>query len=194
MTIPDIALVPSSDEWLDKVLGGFDEFLLDHAANEKKASAMAMTMVAHYPDRQTLVNAMINLAVEELQHFREVAKLIEQRGLIMSSDEKDPYMNAMRKAFNKDNPDEYLLDRLLLGAVVEARGEERFRRIAGAVKDERLSTFYRALANSEAGHHQQFVNLARHYYPGEQVSKKITQWINLETETIAHLPIRCRLH
>ena len=43
--------VASAQDWLDTVLGSFDEFLLDHAANERKASAMAMSMVAHYPDR-----------------------------------------------------------------------------------------------------------------------------------------------
>ena len=59
----------------------FDEFLLDHAANERKASAMAMSMVAHYPDRPRLVTEMIDLALEEMNHFRQVYRLIEARGL-----------------------------------------------------------------------------------------------------------------
>ena len=194
METPNIQLAPSSRQWLDAVLSRFDEFLLDHAANEKKASAMAMTMVSHYSDRQTLVSAMVNLAVEELQHFREVARIIQARGLIMHSDEKDPYMNALRGGLHKDDPEAYLLDRLLLAGVVEARGEERFRLIAEALQDETLSAFYHALANSEAGHHQQFVSLALHYFPIDRVSRTLTDWINLETQTIANLPVRSRLH
>ena len=33
--------IASSNDWLDCVLENFDEFLIDHAANERKASAMA---------------------------------------------------------------------------------------------------------------------------------------------------------
>ena len=64
----------SSAAWLECVLQDFDSFLVDHAANERKASAMAMTMVAHYPDRTRLVAEMVDLALEELTHFRQVIK------------------------------------------------------------------------------------------------------------------------
>ena len=49
----EIRLTPSSDAWLECVLANFDEFLIDHAANERKASTMAMSLVAHYPDKPT---------------------------------------------------------------------------------------------------------------------------------------------
>ena len=57
---------PSSQSWVDCVLDNFDTFLLDHAAAEKKASGMALSMVSHYPDRPQLVLAMAELAVEEM--------------------------------------------------------------------------------------------------------------------------------
>jgi len=154
---------------------------------------MAMTMVAHYPDRERLVALMINLAVEELQHFREVAKLLQARGLIMQADEKDPYVNALRSHFSQEKKT-YLLDRLLLGAVIEARGEERFRLIAENIEDEKLKSFYQALANSEAGHHELFLSLAVEYYPSDEVQERLAYWISLEAETIEKLPIRSRLH
>src|SRR5262249_47755995 len=56
-------------EWLLAVTNDFDAFLVDHAACERKASATALTFVAHYPDRAELVSAMIQLAREELDHF-----------------------------------------------------------------------------------------------------------------------------
>ncbi len=46
-------------------MADFDSFLLDHAAAEKKASGMAVSMLSHYPDRVELVAAMADLAVEE---------------------------------------------------------------------------------------------------------------------------------
>ena len=80
----------TSQAWLDAVVADFDQFLLDHAANERKASTMAMSMVAHYPDRQRLLDEMIDLALEELNHFRQVYRLIKRRSLIMPADEKTP--------------------------------------------------------------------------------------------------------
>jgi len=78
-------------EWACGVVQAMDDFLPDHAAAEKKASSMAMGMVAHYPDKTELVTAMIDLALEELSHFRAVVKLMHQRGLHLQADEKDPY-------------------------------------------------------------------------------------------------------
>ena len=69
------------DSWIEAVLADFDTFLIDHAAAEKKASGMAMSMLSHYPDREVLVKAMTDLAIEELTHFRKVIKILYQRGL-----------------------------------------------------------------------------------------------------------------
>ena len=152
-----------------------------------------MSMVSHYPDRPKLVTAMTNLAVEELQHFREVVKIITSRGLIMSQDEKDPYVGQLRRHLRAESS-EYMLDRLLLGSVIEARGEERFRLIADGLKDAELQRFYQAIANSEAGHHQLFLDLAHEYFSGHEVRTRLQDWVEIEASTLAELPIRSRLH
>ena len=137
-------LCPSPQLWIDCVLDNFDAFLLDHAAAEKKASGMALSMVSHYPDRARLVLAMSELAVEEMVHFREVIKIIQTRGLILGADTKDPYVNGMRSLMRQGS-DLYLLDRLLTAGVIEARGAERFGLIANALPESELKTFYRSL-------------------------------------------------
>ncbi|MFT6053014.1 MAG: tRNA-(ms[2]io[6]A)-hydroxylase, partial [Halioglobus sp.] len=101
-------------------MNNFDRFLLDHAAAEKKASGMALSMVSHYPDRPELVIAMTDLAIEELTHYREVVKWIHSRGLQTAADKKDLYVLALRKFIRKES-EEYLLDRLLVGSIIEAR-------------------------------------------------------------------------
>jgi len=183
----------SSDDWLHCVLLNFDEFLIDHAANERKASSMAMSLVAHYPDKKKLVSSMIDLAVEELNHFRQVMRLLEDRNLIVTADEKDPYVNEMRTHVRK-GPEEYFLDRLLSGAVIEARGEERFRRISESLEDEKLKNFYSRLAISERGHHELFVKLANTYFEHNLVSERLDEWLTIEEKIIRNLPIRSRLH
>ncbi len=66
MTYP--LIYQTSHSWTETVLEDFDSFLQDHAAAEKKASSMAVSMLSHYPDRVELVSAMAELAVEELSH------------------------------------------------------------------------------------------------------------------------------
>lgn len=188
-----ISLSPSQQAWLECVLANFDEFLIDHAANERKASSMAMSLVAHYPDKPELVSQMVDLALEELNHFRQVIRLIQDRGLVMTPDEKDPYVNQLRTHVRKE-PEAYFLDRLLSGAVIEARGEERFRLLAQNLHDEKLKAFYMALARSEQGHHQLFLRLASHYFSDGEVNDRLADWVAIEKTVIEGVPVRSRLH
>jgi tRNA-(ms[2]io[6]A)-hydroxylase len=189
----EIKLIPSSGDWLACVLANFDEFLLDHASNERKASSMAMSLVAHYPDKPDLVREMVDLALEELTHFKQVIRLMQERGLSMTPDEKDLYVNRMRHHVRGDT-EGYFLDRLLSGAVIEARGEERFRQLAGHLKDQKLKVFYFALANAEKGHHRLFLRLALQYFNDELVDKRLAEWIVIEKTVIESIPVRSRLH
>lgn len=186
-------LQPSREDWLSCVLSNFDEFLIDHAANERKASSMAMSFVAHYPDREHLVTALVDVALEELNHFRQVLRLMQTRGLVMTADEKDPYVNQLRSHVRKRS-EEYFLDRLLSAAVIEARGEERFRLIAAHVNDSDLKTFYTTLAKSEQGHHKLFLDLAYRYFDHHQVDSRLREWVGMEQSVIDQLPVRSRLH
>ncbi len=76
----DIA-TPSKQEWLDAVMNDFDSFLKDHADCERKASAMAMSFVAKYPDRKEIIPELIETAIEELEHFQQVYDLMQSKGI-----------------------------------------------------------------------------------------------------------------
>jgi len=184
----------SSPEWLAAVVNDFDEFLQDHAANERKASTMAMSMVVHYPDKPGLVDAMVDLALEELNHFRQVIRLMNTRGVIQAADAKDPYVNLILKHVRKGT-EHYFLDRLLSAAVIEARGAERFALIAGAESlAANTRTFYKTLARSEANHHQLFIRLACDYFPATTVESRLNEWLDIEAESLAAIAIAPRLH
>ena len=186
-------LIASKPAWVDCVRSDFDAFLADHAANERKASSMALSMVTHYPDRQALTQAMIDLALEELNHFRQVYRISESRQGRLQADEKDPYVNLLRKHLRKPS-DDYFLDRLLCAAVIEARGTERFDRLSTALEDKKLAAFYKTLARSEAQHHQLFIDLAQTYFEAEEVDERLKFWLEQEALIIAELPISARLH
>lgn len=185
--------VDSPPEWLESVIENFNEFLIDHAANERKASAVAMSMIAHYPNRTALLEAMVDLAVEELNHYRQVLKLMIKRGVTPAPDEKDPYVNKIVSQTRRGER-HYFLDRLLTAAVIEARGAERFELLANRLKDADLAAFYHALAKSEENHHHLFLTLAKTYFPIEEVENRWLAWRDIEAEVMTQLTIRPRLH
>ncbi len=180
-------------DWVDVALADFDRFLIDHAACERKASALAMSMVQHYPDKPELVQGMIDLAIEELAHFREVMKLMIQRGLRQFNDEKDPYINALLKHVRRGYA-EYLLDRLLIFSIVERRGHERFYLIGQALKDDRLKDFYVRLANAEHRHYTLFMRLAHRYFESDMVTARLNELLDIEADIVRRLPLRAAVH
>ena len=182
---------PSS--WAENIANAMDVFLPDHAAAEKKASSMAMTMVAHYPDKPELVTAMIDLALEELTHFRAVVKIMHERGLALLPDEKDPYVNALRRHCRQGD-EIYLMDRLLIAGIVEARGAERFGLITEALPEGELKQFYDSITRSEMAHKELFLELAEKYSDRSEVHLRLDELLTIEAEIVSNLPLRLALH
>ncbi|MGH1439678.1 MAG: tRNA-(ms[2]io[6]A)-hydroxylase [Cellvibrionaceae bacterium] len=185
--------IATSSEWTSTVIKQFNEFLNDHAQAEKKASGMAMSMLSHYPDKPELVSAMIDLSIEELAHFREVIKLMQSRDLQLGSDEKDPYVNELRKHMRKGS-EVYMLDRLLIAAIIEARGCERFGLIATHHPDAELRRFYQLIADSEDKHHLLFIDLAERYFQPSDIETRLNELLDIEAEIVKSLPLRAALH
>jgi tRNA 2-(methylsulfanyl)-N6-isopentenyladenosine37 hydroxylase len=181
--------------WLDAVFRDFDAFLLDHAACERKASATGMSFVVRYPDKKPLIAPLIEFAREELEHFQIVYGLIEERGLTLVDDYKDPYVNALR-AECRGAGEALLLDRLLIAGIVEARGCERLFLLADALtkRDARLSSVYLELARAESRHHGLFFRLARELFAEQRVQERGAVLLDFEAALVARLPHRPAVH
>ena len=187
------ALTASPSAWLACVLDSFDAFLRDHASCEKKASGMALNMASHYPDQPKLLDAMVDLAVEELNHYREVIRIMLARNIVPGADQKDPYINQLNHHVRK-GPANFLLDRLLIAAVVERRGAERFGLVADALIDPGLKKFYQAIAASEARHWTLFYELAQSHGEHDEVAPRFAELNLIEGEIMQALPIKAALH
>jgi tRNA-(ms[2]io[6]A)-hydroxylase len=187
-------LASSTDpEWVKVILENFDAFLIDHASCERKAMAYAMSVVVKYPDRTEIISDLLQVAQDELDHFRDVLNLMEQRGLQMSPDEPDPYVNQLIKVC-RHGRDERLLDRLLVASVIETRGAERFRIIAEALEDSELKAFYRDLWATEARHGDVFKKMALNYFDESVIESRSQEIIEAEAKIIAELEWRPSLH
>lgn len=179
--------------WAEGIVDAMDIFLPDHATAEKKASSMAMTMVSHYPDKPELVTAMVDLALEELSHFRSVVKIMHERGLTLLPDEKDSYVNALRRTFRQGTA-YYLMDRLLIAGIVEARGAERFGLVAEALPEGELKRFYHSITRSELEHQDLFLKFAEQYFDATEVRERLDDLLGIEAKIVSELPIRPALH
>ena len=189
----DVA-VPSPPEWIEAVMNNFDRFLQDHADCERKASATAMSLVAKYPNRVEIIPELIETAVEELEHFQMVYKLMEERGIqLMHSIPEDPYIKKLIKSMHSGIKERFL-DRLLIASIVETRGAERFKLVADAQTDHELAKFYKMLWVSEAKHGHIYVKMALNYFEAKKVYDRLQWWVDKESEILMGLEIRPVLH
>ncbi len=184
----------STKEWVTTVMGDFDSFLQDHADCERKASSMAMSFVAKYPDRLEIIPELIDTAVEELEHFRDVYEIMKKRGISLNHEiQQDLYMKQLL-GYCRNGRDERFLDRLLLASIVECRGAERFRLISEALIDQELKDFYRRLWTSEAKHGNIFVKMALNYFEEKEIYNRLNELNHIEAEVLANLPLKAALH
>ena len=186
--------VASSEEWINAVISDFDEFLKDHANCERKASAMAMSFVAKYPDRTEILDELIETGIEELEHFNQVYQIMKKRGIQLPHEiGQDMYVKQLLDLCHSGKEQRFR-DRLLLASLVETRGAERFRMVYEAVDDPELKEFYHGLWASEARHGEIFVKMALNYFDEQVVYNRLTEMKLAEAEIITNLPIKPALH
>ncbi len=185
----------SRPEWIKTVLSNFPAFLQDHADCERKASAMAMSFVAKYPDRIEILPGLIETGIEELQHFQQVYAQMQKRGIRLAKEmTQDLYIKSLLSLCRTD-PINRFLDRLLLASIIECRGAERFRIVCQAIEDDaELSEFYHRLWSSEAKHGNIFVEMALNYFEKEKVYGRLKELNRAEGDLIQQLALRPALH
>ncbi len=175
-------------------MADFDSFLQDHADCERKASSMAMSLVAKYPDRIEIIPELIETGVEELEHFQMVYKIMEKRGIqLRHKIPEDLYVKKLVQLCHSGRLERFM-DRLLIASVVETRGAERFRLVAERLEEGDLQKFYKMLWVSEAKHGHIFVKMALNYFTEEQVYPRLQWWVDRESEVITGLEIQAALH
>lgn len=177
--------------WIDAALKNQELLLIDHANCEKKAAATAMNLMYRYVDRPDLLQKMSQLAREELLHFEQVIKIMQDKGLIYSHLSASRYASSLREHIRTHEPVR-LVDTLIVGAFVEARSCERFAKLAPKL-DEVLKKFYLSLLRSEARHFEDYLALAE-LYANEDISERVAFFAELEAELISGSDKEFRFH
>lgn len=187
--------LPTDPRWVNIAEKNIEEILTDHAFCEQKAASTAISLLVTHPEFTDLVNKMSALAIEEMEHFQMVHRIIIQRGYTLGRERKDEYVGRISTFFNKTpDRDERLINRLLIAGLIEARSCERFKVLSENIKDEELSRFYANLMKSEAMHYTMFLALARQYGEAYRVEEKWNGLLEFEAVVMKDFGNKEQIH
>jgi tRNA 2-(methylsulfanyl)-N6-isopentenyladenosine37 hydroxylase len=174
-------------EWGRRAASEPLRLLSDHAHCELRAAASAQGLIHRHPSESRLVERLATLALEELEHFRSVHRLLTDAGGQLLPVEPSPYAEGLLRGQGA------LLDRLMAAALIEARSLERFELLAQHLP-EPFAGLYRELIPSERGHAHLFVRLAKELYPATAVDLRLSWWLDREAAVMAGLEFAPRMH
>lgn len=150
---------PTTSAWINEACKRLPELLLDQANCELKAASTALGFIYRYPNHAVLVQRMSRLAREELRHFEQVKKLMDEMSVPFRRLSASRYAGQLRQAVRREEPG-HLLDMLLVGALIEARSCERFAALVPYLP-KKMSKFYAGLLTSEARHFKHYLTFAK---------------------------------
>lgn len=163
----------TSTSWVDIAKSGLQQVLTDHAFAEQKAASNAVSIIINYSEETALVQAMSDIAIEEMEHFKMVHDFMVARGMTLGREQKNDYAKHLHGYFPKTHDrTDALIQRLLIAALIEARSCERFKVFSENIDDPELSAFYKDLMVSEANHYTVFLGFARQYQDKTIVNEK----------------------
>ncbi len=183
--------LPTDPRWINIAGKNIEDILVDHAYCEQKAASSCISLIIQYPEKEKLVEMLTPVVAEEWAHFERVMEQLKKRGYKFAFPRKDEYAEALFNVIVKGGSrDQYLVERLLMNALIEARSCERFKILWKNIGDEELSTFYYELMVSEAGHYKNFLQLAHEYMPEAYVTKRWNELLVQEAEIMKKLGVR----
>jgi tRNA-(ms[2]io[6]A)-hydroxylase len=187
-------LCATPPEWAATAASRLDVFLPDHAVCEQQAALFALNLVAHYPEDEALVDRMTALAAEEISHLRRVCGLLRRRGLRPARRRPNPWVGELRGHVETDREPWLKVDRLLVGALVEARSCERFTRLLDVCPDDDVRRLLGDLGPAERRHWRMFHELAAREVPRPRFEARWRRWLEIEREATSRRGVEPTVH
>jgi tRNA-(ms[2]io[6]A)-hydroxylase len=143
------------------------------------------------PYGQDLIDKMVLLIKEELHHFYQVLEIMDEYGVEYQSITPCRYAKGMLRNVKTFEPNA-LVDKLIVGAYIEARSCERFAKLAPHV-DKRLGDFYISLLRSEARHYQDYLALAQEIADFD-ITERVKEFGEIEAQLILSVDEDFKFH
>lgn len=191
----DLPLLRSTPRrWAETAAADLATFLADHAVCEQQAALSALNLVAHYPDDEELVDRMTALAAEEIHHLRRVCGLLRSRGIPPARRRPNAWVAGLRQRMTTGSEPHLKVDRLLVGALIEARSCERFTRLLEVCGDDDVRGLLFDLGPAEKRHWQTFHALASRELPDGAFAARWRRWLEIEDALSAEGGVRPTVH
>jgi tRNA-(ms[2]io[6]A)-hydroxylase len=187
-------LHPTPRSWAKLAAACLPEFLADHAVCEQQVAVYALSLAGYYPDDAELVERAAALAAEEVQHFRRVVGILRRRGWPLGGRRKNPWAQSLRARIVPGREPWTKVDRLLFGAIIEARSCERFTRLLEVVEDQEVAHLLADLGPAERRHWELFYRLAGRETDAEALAVRFRNWLELEADLARGLGISPAVH
>ena len=178
--LPLLHATPRS--WAELAASRLPEFLADHAVCEQQVAMYALSLAGHYPDDVELVERAAALAAEEVQHFRRVVAILKKRGWPLGGRRKNPWAQSLRERIVTGREPWTKVDRLLFGAMIEARSCERFTKLLEVVEDQEVIHLLADLGPAERRHWKLFYRLASRDVDEQALAAHFQGWRELEAD------------
>ncbi len=177
-------LVATKPAWAELAAANLPIFLADHAVCEQQVAQYALALAGWYPDDFELVEAAANLAAEEIQHFRRVVAILNRRQLPTGGRRVNRWVRALRARIEERRGPWTKVDRLLFGAIVEARSCERFTRLLEVLheSDPEVARLLADLGPAEKRHWQLFYRLAGREVEPQTLAERFRGWLELDRD------------
>lgn len=169
--------------WLPKVLANLPAVLVDHAHLERKAATSALNL-EKFRDLFPRVADLNAIAIEELQHFQLVLKLLKRRGIPFGQAYPSPWISGLMRAI-RNGARHQVIDHLICCSLIEGRSCEKFQILANALatRDAELATFYAGLVESEGNHYATYLLMAKEIDEAE-TQRRLDYFLQLDAELI----------
>jgi tRNA-(ms[2]io[6]A)-hydroxylase len=189
-------LVATRPGWATLAANDLPAFVADHAVCEQQVAMYALSLAGYYPDDLELVRHAGALAAEEVQHFRRVVAILERRGWSLAGRRTNRWVKALRERIEVGREPWTKVDRLLFGALVEARSCERFTLLLDALResDPELARLLDDLGPAEKRHWETFRELAARELPEAEVAARFRGWLEFERDLQSTLGVEPTVH
>ncbi|MCC5879535.1 MAG: tRNA-(ms[2]io[6]A)-hydroxylase [Idiomarina sp.] len=195
---PDSLLAEHVLHWLKP----YEDFLYrgvgeGHFEGTQSLSRTSQQVRGDDPVVNELISKMVLLIKEELHHFEQVLDIMRERDIELQPISAARYAAGLRRHMRTHEPAAFI-DKLIVGAYIEARSCERFAKLAPSL-DAPLAKFYTSLLRSEARHYQDYLHLARMIgeqagTPAQAIDDRIEFFGQLEAELIKSADPEFRFH
>ncbi|RUO21285.1 tRNA-(ms[2]io[6]A)-hydroxylase [Aliidiomarina iranensis] len=148
----------------------------------KNKQAPKLELAQSEPWQDELLSKMVLLMKEELHHFDQVFTIMEANNIELQPTTAARYAAGMLRHIRGSEVGG-LVDKLIIGGIIEARSCERFAALVPHLP-ESVARFYVSLLRSEARHFEDYLSLAELVAGEEDIAPRVQMFLGIEQNLI----------